>query len=139
MAASATEGGTTSLASSPPLWGRRQTRTSVPRNSNPAAVLADCTAAWASASKSRLDCAKAPKAASPATRASVERIACCFMTSPRWLFPESGIRVRAYVGPQRVDLVLAEHAFPRRHGFLSVPHGGEEAGALALAQPPQIE
>src|SRR4029077_17430657 len=89
MAASATEGGTTSLASSPPLWGRRQTRTSVPRNSNPAAVLADCTAAWASASKSRLACANAPPAASAANTAKLtEMPAACFMMPP-WFIARS--------------------------------------------------
>src|SRR5258708_30072973 len=63
----ATYAGTTSLASSPPLWGTRQTRTSVPRNSKPAASFADCTAAWVSASKSRFvgDCARALQIANP--------------------------------------------------------------------------
>src|SRR6266516_5425841 len=67
--------GRTSLESSPPLWGRRQTRTSVPRNSKPAAVFADCTAAWASASKSLLagDCAKALHAANPQAIARAAR------------------------------------------------------------------
>src|SRR5882672_7703574 len=80
LAGSVMYGGTTSLASSPPLCGSRQTRTSVPRNSNPAAVLADCTAAWASASKSRLPCAKVPEAASAAMK--VKAILTCFMESP---------------------------------------------------------
>src|SRR6266852_8563867 len=67
--------GRTSLESSPPLWGRRQTRTSVPRNSKPAAVFADCTAAWASASKSLLAgaCAKALHDANPLAIASAAR------------------------------------------------------------------
>src|SRR5438309_6666064 len=78
--------GTTSLESSPPLWGRRQTRTSVPRNSKSAAVLADCTAAWASASKSLLagDCASAPHTANPPATASAareKRTSCSFISA----------------------------------------------------------
>src|SRR6266571_5342871 len=75
LAGFATYAGTASLESSPPLWGRRQTRTSVPRNSKPAAVFADCTAAWASASKSLLagGCARAVHTANPPLKASAAR------------------------------------------------------------------
>src|SRR5881396_274509 len=75
LAGFATYAGTTSLESSPPLWGRRQVRTSVPRNSKPAAVFAACTAAWASASKSLLAgaCAKALHTANPPATASAVR------------------------------------------------------------------
>src|SRR6267378_209038 len=85
LAGFATYAGTTSLASSPPLWGRRQTLTSVPRNSKPAAVFADCTAAWASASKSLLagDCASALQTANPPATANAarEKRASCFLIS----------------------------------------------------------
>src|SRR6266705_1308705 len=84
LAGFATYAGSTSLESSPPLWGRRQTRTSVPRNSKPAAVFADCTAAWASASKSLLAgaCASALHTTNPlATSAARENRATCFFIS----------------------------------------------------------
>src|SRR6267143_993733 len=86
--------GRTSLESSPPLWGRRQTRTSVPGNSKPAAVFADCTAAWASASKSLLAgaCAKALHTASPpATSAALENRTSSFLISA--LLRRSRLRV----------------------------------------------
>src|SRR5437879_1913306 len=83
LAGFATYAGTTSLESSPPLWGSRQTRTSVPRNSKPAAVFADCTAAWASASKSLFGaCASAPHTANPpATSTAREKRESCFLIS----------------------------------------------------------
>src|SRR5882672_2052721 len=139
LAGFATYAGTTSLASSPPLWGRRQTRTSVPRNSNPAAVLADCTAAWASASKSRLACANAPPATSAESTAKLaEMPADRFMmgslvylaerdiqsrSSPHgWTFDEPSDR------PKRARRTRARGRPELRTAHASNAHAGHRAG-----------
>src|SRR5882672_12454710 len=111
----ATYGGTASLESSPPLCGSRQTRTSVPRNSNPAAVFADCTAAWASASKSLLAgvCASALQAARIAATARVVRMGPSLLVRDSQLTPVVHYRI---IIPRGVL-----EGFPRISSVQSVP------------------
>src|SRR5262245_18858650 len=68
-----TNPGTLSLVSSVPLSGKRQSRLSVPRNSPPAAVLADWTAVRISGSKSLVDACRAYTSAA-ANAATTEQI-----------------------------------------------------------------